>query len=349
VSGKATDHYNRYKEDFDFLEKMNMNAYRFSIEWSRIEPEEGVWDAEAIAHYKDLLKDLRKRDIEPVVTLFHFSLPDWFAKMGGFEKKSNIKYFVRFAEKVMAELCSDMTNIITINEPEVYASISYIAQMWPPAERSIYKTWRVAVNLMTAHNRVAKMIHGLNRRYKVSIAKHSLFIYPGDNAVLSRFVAHILQYFQDDYLIKKVIKNCDFLGVNYYQSMRVYGYRIHNPETPLNDLDWVMAPRDIELVLERLHEKYKLPIMITENGLADGTDEHRQWWIKETIIGMQAAMKRGVVLQGYMHWSLTDNFEWSYGKWPRFGLISIDYKTGNRTLRPSAMWYGKVIKRLRGL
>jgi beta-glucosidase len=102
-------------------------------------------------------------------------------------------------------------------------------------------------------------------------------------------------------------------------------------------------------VLERIYEKYKLPIIITENGVADAEDKHRQWWIKETVVAMQAAMKRGVNLQGYFHWSLTDNFEWSFGKWPRFGLVAVDYKTGKRTLRPSAAWFGKVIKKLRGL
>lgn len=347
VSGLATDHVHRYKEDFDLLGRMNMNAYRFSIEWSRIEPEEGAWNAEAIAYYKDYLKELKRRDIEPIVTLLHFTLPVWFAEKGGFEHRGNVKYFMRYVEKIMTELGHDMKRIITINEPEVYASISYIAQMWPPAERKVWKSLRVGNNLARAHNRAAKYIHKLSRKYKVSISKQSLYVYAGDNAWLSRLSAHLFQYVADDYFLKKVVKNCDFIGVNYYQSMRVYGYRIHNPETPVNDLNWVMAPSDIELVLERLHEKYKLPILITENGVADGEDEHRQWWIKETILGMQAAVKRGVNIQGYIHWSLTDNFEWSYGRWPRFGLAAVDYKTGKRTLRPSAVWFGGVIKKLR--
>ncbi|MBC7564636.1 glycoside hydrolase family 1 protein, partial [Candidatus Saccharibacteria bacterium] len=113
VSGDLADHYNRYKEDFDYLTKMNMNAYRFSIEWSRVEPREGAWNAEAITHYKQYLVELRKRDIEPVVTLFHFTLPVWFSEMGGFEKRANVKYFVRFAEKIVHELGTNMRFIIT--------------------------------------------------------------------------------------------------------------------------------------------------------------------------------------------------------------------------------------------
>lgn len=349
VSGMATDHAHRYKEDFDLLQRMNMNSYRFSIEWSRIEPEEGRWNAESIAYYKDYLKELKRRDIEPVVTLFHFTLPVWFVEKGGFEHRGNVRYFIRYVEKIITELGHDMKWIITLNEPEVYVAGGYITQMWPPAQRSKWKAFRVLNNLALAHNRAAKFIHKSSRKYKVSIAKNSSYVYPGDSAILSRWSAAVIQYVYDDYFIKKIVKNSDFLGVNYYQSQRVYGYRIHNPETPLNDLNWVMAPGDIELVLERLHEKYKLPIMITENGVADGEDQFRQWWIKETIVGMQAAMKRGVKILGYFHWSLIDNFEWSYGRWPRFGLASVDYKTGKRTLRKSAVWFGGVIRKLRGL
>ena len=349
VSGVATDHAHHYKEDFDLLQKMNMNAYRFSIEWSRIEPEEGRWNAEAVMYYKEYLKELKRRDIEPVVTLLHFTLPVWFVEKGGFEHRGNVKYFIRYVEKIMTELGTDMKWIITINEPEVYTSLGYISQTWPPAERSIWKALKVANNLARAHNRAAKLIHRLSRKYKVSIATQSIYVYAGDNAWVSRLSAYVLQYAQDDYFLKKVVKNCDFLGVNYYMSMRVYGYRVHNPESPLSDVNWVMAPADIELVLERLHIKYKLPIMITENGVADAEDEYRQWWIKETVVGMQAAMKRGVRLLGYFHWTLTDNFEWAFGRWPRFGLAAVDYKTGKRTLRKSAVWFGGVIRKLRGL
>jgi beta-galactosidase len=110
-----------------------------------------------------------------------------------------------------------------------------------------------------------------------------------------------------------------------------------------------MEPKNIQFVLERLHRKYKLPIIITENGLADAQDVSRKLWISQTLVAMQKAIKNGVKLDGYLHWSLIDNFEWAYGKWPRFGLVRIDYKTGKRTLRPSAIWFGKVLGSLRGL
>ena len=349
VSGSGVDHYTHYEEDFDLLEKMNMNAFRFSVEWSRIEPKEGAWSVEAIEHYKQYVAELKRRNIEPVVTLFHFSLPTWFTALGGFEKRTNVKYFVRFADKIIRELGSSVRLVITVNEPEVYAHESYLVGNWPPNATDKKLSLRVLNNLAYAHNQVSSVIHGINRRYKVSVAKNSAYFYAGDDAVLSRKSADVMQYVQDDYFLKKVIKTCDFLGVNYYFSNRVYGYRTHNPNERMSDLGWDLSPAHIQFVLERLYEKYGLSIIITENGLADSADEHRQWWLTQTLAGMQRAMDNGVKIDGYLHWSLLDNFEWDKGFWPRFGLAYVDYRTKKRTLRPSAVWFGKVIKHLRGL
>lgn len=347
VSAKGADHYNLYEQDFDLLKKMNMNALRFSIEWSRIEPKEGVWDAKEIEHYKRYVDELRRRKIEPIVTLFHFTLPVWFGEMGGFEKRRNVKYFTRYADKIIRELGINVRYVVTINEPEVYTTASYLMGHWPPSQMSRRQTWRVMNNLAYAHNQAAKAIHAINRRYKVSIAKNTSYVYAGDNAWLSRFSASVLQYVRDDYFLKKVVKQCDWLGVNYYFSDRVYGYRVHNPDQKLSDLGWDLSPENIQFALERLHEKYDLPIIITENGLADADDSQRQWWITQTLLAMQKSMKNGVKLEGYLHWSLLDNFEWDKGFWPRFGLAAVDYKTKERTLRPSAVWFGKIIKYLR--
>jgi beta-glucosidase len=347
VSGVGADHYNLYSEDFDLLKKMHMNAFRFSIEWSRVEPNEGAWNVEAIEHYKQYILELKKRGIEPVVTLFHFTLPLWFTEMGGFEKRKNVSYFVRFADKIVREFGTNVRTIITINEPEVYAHESYLLGNWPPNVTSKRTLWRVVKNLAYAHNQVADAIHAINRRYKVSIAKNSCYFYAGDDALLSRKSTDFMQYIQDDYFLKKVVKKCDFLGVNFYFSNRVYGYRAHSPEQKVSDMGWDLSPSDIQFALERLNEKYHLPIIITENGLADAEDEERKWWITQTLIGMQKAMDNGVELNGYLHWSLIDNFEWDKGIWPRFGLAAVDYDTKARMLRPSAVWFGKIIKHLR--
>lgn len=348
ISGAATGHYDRYEDDFELLTKLHMNAFRFSIEWSRVEPQEGAWNPEAIEHYKKYVQALQRRGIEPVVTLFHFTLPVWFAEMGGFEKRRNVQYFTRFAEKIISELGTHVRYIVTINEPEVYVDESYRLGHWPPSITSRRMAWRVMNNLAYSHIQAARAIRALNRRYKVSISKNSAYYYAGDDSVLSRRTAMLSQYIQDDYFLQKVYKHCDFLGVNYYFSNRVYGYRVHNPNERISDLGWDMSPANIQFALERLHEKYHLPIIVTENGLADATDESRQWWLTQTIVGMQRAMASGVKIEGYLHWSLLDNFEWDKGRWPRFGLAEVDYITSARTLRPSAVWFGKIIKKARG-
>ncbi len=350
VSGRATQHYDRYEEDFDLLESMNMNAYRFSIEWSRVEPEEGVWNAEAVEHYRDYLESLKSRGIEPVVTLFHFTLPVWFAQKGGFAKRRNVDYFVRFAERIMSEIGRSVRYVITINEPEVYTFMSYSTQTWPPAESSWLRSFTVLNNLVYAHKKAAKALRRVNARYKISVAKNCVYFYPGDTSWISRLSANVAQYVQDDYWVKKFARHSDFLGLNYYQSQRLLGTRIHNSEAAdYSDVNWMVAPGDLQYVLEHWSRRYRKPIMITENGIADEQDTLRQNWIQQTILAMQQAMKEGVELIGYLHWSLTDNFEWGYGHWPRFGLAAIDYKTGERTLRPSAQWFGRVIKKLRGI
>lgn len=229
VSGSGVDHYTRYEEDFDLLHKMNMNAFRFSVEWSRVEPTEGAWSVEAIEHYKQYVAELKRRGIEPVVTLFHFTLPTWFTALGGFEKRANVKYFLRFVDKIMHELGSSVRLVITINEPEIYAHESYQVGSWPPNVSSKKLYLRVLNNLAYAHTQAAQLIHGINRRYKVSIAKNSSYYYAGDDAVLSQKSAGIMQYANDDYFLRKVVKTCDFIGINYYFSNRVYGYRVHNP------------------------------------------------------------------------------------------------------------------------
>ncbi len=347
VSGRAVNHYELYKHDFAIAKRLGMNCFRFSIEWSRIEPSEGVWNAEALDYYKHYVKELKAQGLEPVMSLFHFSLPSWFAQKGGFEKKANLVYFTRYVEKVMQELGGYVRYVITINEPMIYASQSYLEAVWPPQVHSKWLFLRVAFNLITAHNRAAKVIKRVNARAKVSVAYHCVYYYGGDDAVLTRLSAALMQYFSDDIFLSRIAKRCDFLGVNYYVSNRVFGYRIHNEDRDLSDIGWNREPENIEFVLERLHAKYKLPILITENGLADENDKWRQQWLVKTLAAMQRASDEGVSLIGYIHWSLLDNFEWAHGRWPRFGLVAVDYSTMKRQVRPSALWLSKVIKHIR--
>ncbi|HSW81119.1 MAG TPA: family 1 glycosylhydrolase [Candidatus Saccharimonas sp.] len=347
VSGQATDHYNLYEEDFALLKKMNMNAWRFSLEWSRIEPEEGAWNAEAIEHYRHYLQRLKALGIEPVVTLWHWTQPLWFEQKGGFTKRKNVQYFVRFAQKVFEELGRDFRYVITLNELEVYVAKGFVTADWPPQNRHKLTGFWTLMHLIAAHKKVYKLAKTAGRKYQISIAKNSAYHYAGDDAWLSRFTAAAMKYAEDTFILRRLHKYMDFVGLNYYFSNRYYGYRQHNPGDMVNDLGWDMQPANIEFVLKDIADRYNLPIIVTENGVADRDDEYRKWWITQTLLAINRAMQAGVQVNGYLHWSLTDNFEWSSGFWPRFGLAAVDYATKKRTLRPSAIWFGKVISRLR--
>ena len=348
VSGRATDHYHRYELDFDIAEKLNFNAFRFSIEWSRIEPQEGQWDMTEIQHYREYIAALKKRGMEPFMTLYHWTVPTWFSDMDGFERARNIKYFVRFAEKVLSELGHDVRYVTTINEPDTVAMHSYVLLDHPPQRHSYVKAFWVYRNLLKAHKDVYKLGKRMSRRFRIGFTKGYAWLRPGDGRRRTRFAVKFDFWARDDMVLAYVGRKNDFIGVNYYFSDRHLGMRINNTFENLSDLGWEMRPEDLEYVLLRLAKRHKLPIFITESGVADRTDTYRQRWLLLTIIAMDNAIKQGADVQGYIHWAMTDNFEWAYGKWPRFGLVEIDYDNDlKRKVRKSAIWYGQAIKKMR--
>lgn len=349
VSGVAIDHYNRFKLDLAIAEKMNLNAFRFSIEWSRIEPENGVWNREAIDHYREYIREIKRRGMEPMPTLYHWTVPVWFAELGGFERARNIKYFVRFAEKVIDEYYQDIRFVTSINEPDTVMSHGYITLDHPPQTRSFFKAVVVYRNLLRAHKLVYLYAHKKNRRLKVGFTKSYAWVRAGDERFITRMAVRLDLWARDDVPLWYVRRRLDFIGVNYYFSDRHVGIKIENTNEKLNDLGWEMRPADLKHVLIRL-KKWKKPILITESGVADHQDEHRKWWIVQSVLAVHGAMKAGVDVMGYLHWSLFDNFEWAYGRWPRFGLVAVDYANGlKRTVRPSGVWYGKLIKKMRDM
>lgn len=349
VSGIAIDHYQRYKLDLAIAEKLHLNAFRFSIEWSRIEPEQGVWDREAIDHYRDYIREIKRRGMEPLPTLYHWTVPVWFSDKGGFERSSNIKHFTRFAEKVIDEYHQDIRYITSINEPDTVISHGYITLDHPPQQRSYLKAFLVYRNLLRAHKTVHSYAHKKSRRLKVGMTKSYAWVRAGDDRFITRLAVRCDLWLRDDLVIRYVRRKLDFIGVNYYFSDRHVGIGIQNTSEKLNDLGWEMRPEDLKHVLIRL-KKWKIPLLITESGVADRDDEYRKWWIAQSIAAIHSALASGVDILGYMHWSLFDNFEWAYGRWPRFGLVEIDYDNDlKRIVRPSGVWYGKLIKKMRGL
>ena len=349
VSGSAVDHFNRFTEDFDYLKRMNMNSFRFSIEWSRIEPKEGEWSEAGLAFYHRYFNELRARKITPVVTLFHFSLPAWFSEKGGFERTKNIDYFVRFAEKVFDEYGAHLRLVCTINEPYIYVSRGWIDEDgWPPAKHGAKVTAaRVFHNLALAHKRVFLLARRKSRRFKVGIAANIAHNYRVDDKQKTKLLYQRVTQLSDELFLRRINKSCDWIGLNFYFSNRLKEGRIENLNERVSDVGWEMLPDSIEPVIMRLHRLFNKPIIITENGVADMTDSYRKWWLAHTLHAMHSALRNGARVEGYLHWSLLDNFEWADGKWPRFGLVAVDYRTMEREIRQSGVWFGKVIARLK--
>lgn len=349
VSGKGVDHYRRFEEDFDIARKLQLNAFRFGIEWSRIEPKQGVWDEDAIAHYHTYIAELKERGIEPFLNLWHWTMPTWFTELGGLEKRKNLVHWRRFVQKIADEYGSELKYVITLNEPNVYAVFGYVTGEWVPEKKSFYTCMKVYINLVYAHRQAYKIFKKTKPSIQIGIAAQLANIQAKrPHNVLDEFATAWMRFAWNWWFLNRIRKQQDFVGFNYYFTDYYKGFKPDNPGAPKNDLGWYMEPEGLYPLLVRVWAHYKTPIIITENGVADSTDQYRQWWIEETIVAMERAMSEGVDVRGYFHWSLLDNFEWKFGWWPKFGLVHVDREHGmKRTIRPSAIWYARKIKSLK--
>jgi len=343
ISGNTVDHYSRFEEDFTLAENIGLNAYRFSIEWSRIEPADGKWDEKEIEHYIKVIKELRKKNIEPFVTIWHWPLPVWLSDNGGIMNPCFINYFSRYVSKLAESFADVVSFYITINEPEIYSLNSYMLGKWPPEKRGIINYYRAMKILIKVHNEAYKKIKEKNRSASAGPACNMSYFESG-GGIINNLLARIACYTWNMFFIIRVKSYSDFIGLNYYFHNRIrYGLN-KNVNERISDMGWELYPSGINHILDKL-KKLNLPVYITENGLADENDLHRGWLIKETLKEIYNAMQNGADVRGYFYWSLLDNFEWDKGFWPKFGLISVDRRTMKRTLRDSAYVYRDIIKR----
>jgi len=362
LSGPACRHYELYKEDFDMVRSLGHNCHRLSIEWSRIEPEEGKFLQREIDHYIDVINQLKARNIEPIVTLHHFTNPLWFTAIGGWENKDASAYFSRYVEKIVSVLCDKVHYWVTINEPTVYAYYSYLIAKWPPQEKSFSKYKKVVDNFAFAHIESYKMIHKIYKDRKlpspaVSIAQYIRSFVPHKYNLKNMFAAYLKSHIFNHSLIMKLARahSLDFLGVNYYSrdlidvrswnmsSILFDTYKGELPETKKNSMGWDIYPEGLLSNLLEL-KRYHLPVFILENGICTDNDSERWDFISSHLKKLHEAMEHGVNVLGYTYWSLIDNYEWSEGYSPRFGLIEVDYNTFKRTSRESAKKFSQVCK-----
>jgi beta-glucosidase len=356
---------------------MGHNTHRLSVEWSRIESEEGVFNAEAIARYREMLTGLRQRGIEPMVTLFHFSSPLWLARQGGWRNPTAIGHFRRYVRHAVEQL-GDLVNLwCTINEPNVYAALAYLLGEHAPGEQSLLLYVRVLSHLLQAHGAAYRVIHGLDGSAQVGLAKNvQIFepLDPGDRpsvwltGLLDRFFNQLTLKAVDDGRLRPplshgltvhgpLVDSLDFWGLNYYYRQRTSlrpqnGNRLAllqpTPGAEVSDYGrhgtyGEVYPAGIYYVLKRVAALGK-PIYITENGLPDADDDQRPRFLLTHLARVQQAIAEGADVRGYYHWSFTDNFEWAEGWALRFGLVALDQETQVRTPRPSAQLYSQIIQ-----
>ncbi len=350
----ACDHYRMYKEDFHLAKNLlNNNSHRISIEWARIEPKEGRYNQKEILHYKKVLQELRKQKLASIVTLNHFTNPLWFAKKGGWTNSNNIKYFENFVNLCIKNFGQQVDYWVVINEPNVYTFMSYLQGFWPPQKHSLILAYKTYKNLAKAHNIGYQKIHDKIPNAKVSSAINMVY-FKHQNAVgalLSKIISFLCNYS----FLSLTKGHHDYIGLNYYM-MHLASIRdlfIKQPSLKKlekligerkNDLGWPIYPEGIYEVTQSVFKRYKLPILITENGLADGNDSKRGGFLKDHLSWLRQSIKDGAQIIGYTHWTLMDNFEWRFGRRAKFGLFETDYKTLKRIPRPSAFLYSKIAK-----
>lgn len=355
-SDLATNQYKLYEQDIKLMKTLNQNSHRFSIEWSRIEPKEGLWDYNAVAHYKDELKKMKKAKIKTMVTLHHFTNPIWFAKKGAFAKKSSIFYFNRYASFV-AEQLGDLVDFwVTINEPLVYASQSYLSGVWPPQIKSKWKTIKVYLNLVRSHKEVYQSINKIYKRKKwgkpkIGIAQNAISIHSYEPYSFKSFLlVSFINWVYNHSFLSLTKGRHDFLGINYYFHFRVdrsilktfnFFINAYLEHREMSSVGWEIYPQGIFNVLLDM-KKYNLPIYITENGIATLSENKRARYLVSYLKEIYHAIYAGVPVKGYFYWSLLDNFEWEKGFEPRFGLIEVNYKTFERITRFTAHVYSKI-------
>lgn len=393
-SGAATDHWNRFREDLRLAADLGLNSYRFSIEWSRLEPEEGQWNHEALEWYRELIAECERLGLVPMATLLHFTMPRWLSERGGFAWEQAPDKFAGYARYVVKALGPRIPLWCTLNEPNSMVVGAYLGGFMPPAKYKPKSASLASRHLLMAHLRAYDRIHrhdderaGPWKHWprRVGIAHNMIDFQPmhSGNAI-ERLMTHVFRRFynaswpdavtgrKQHFGVRALVPypnqvweargraTADFLGINYYT--RVYvcwgpqrseanfvrskyipvGVIFSRPEDKTTDMGWSIHPEGLGRMI-RFLARYRVPLYITENGIADAADDRRPQYLMSHLRETAYAVKRGADVRGYYYWALTDNFEWMKGFEPRFGLFEVDYENFARKARPSCQLYRRVV------
>lgn len=377
VSGDACQFYTRFAEDIALARAAGARAFRFSVEWSKLQPEPDTWDEEVLAHYRDQVAAMHAAGMVPMLTLHHFTQPRWFDDKGGWEARRNIQYFVSFAQRLFSELGAEVPLWCTINEPEVFTTQGWFVGMFPPGKKDALLVARVLANLLEAHSRVYHSLKLMPGGDQVQIGlvknifqfdplrRHSLPDWIACHYLDQVFNESILQALQTGHFevsipglvayeraIPKLAAAGDFIGLNYYSHFHVKTQlsatmpfdMVQRPSDLATDMPYAVYAEGFHRALLRI-DQLDLPVYVTENGIADARDDRRELFIRRYLYALSKAWQDGVDVRGYFYWTLVDNFEWSEGWHMCFGLYHLDRDTQERTLRPGSMAFVDIATR----
>lgn len=375
--GDACDWWKNAECDFDLAQQMGLNALRLSVEWSRIEPREGQWHRESLLRYREMLKALLERGIEPMVCLHHFTNPRWFEQKGAFLGPDAARLFDRFARRVVEELGDLCRHWVTFNEPNVYASLGFVLGEFPPGRvGDVLTAFRVINSMARIHAIAYRSIHAVQPDARVGWAHNYIWFAPANSySLLDRLVSRLLnELFNESFLrvlergrhkfpfnlvgenLSETKGTYDFVGLNVYSRLTVsFDFRQRKqlcarvyvpPEVPQGDCGvdrpyGEACPEAVKIAVDRA-AKLDKPIYILENGVPDASDRIRPWLLLNTLNEIYRLIETGRDIRGYFHWTLTDNFEWTEGWNLRFGLIELNPETQERTMRPSGIIYQSI-------
>lgn len=360
-SGDAIDHYHRYPEDIALLAELGFNSYRFSVEWARVEPEDGRFSPAALDHYRRMCETCLAHNIKPVLTYHHFTSPRWLIGQGGWENMETAAKFARYSQTVTAHLGDLAAAICTINEVNI-PRMAALLWMGGHADDAFIRRAATALHttpeqfaafmfagsvqgrdvIIAAHHQARAAIKAERPSLPVglTIAMIEMQAVPGGEGVRDQMRCEL----QDVFL--EAARADDFVGVQTYSRERYGAAGVLEPEAgvELTQMGYEFWPQAIGATLRRAHEVAGVPLMVTENGIGAEEDGRRLAYFQTALQSVVQCMQEGLDVRGYFAWSAFDNFEWMLGYRPTFGIIAVDRETQQRTVKPSARWLGEIAR-----
>jgi beta-glucosidase len=343
-SGDACDSWHRWADDIALVRSIGFDNYRFSVEWSRIEPEEGEWSVAAVDQYRIRCEALLAAGIDPVVTFHHFTTPRWVAAKGGWTDPATADRFASFCERLAADLGPVIRRACTINEPNIVATMGHLAGVFPPGLSDVPTRRRVNEVFVDAHRKAVAAIRASAPGVPVGItvAMSDYQAVDGGESKLEQIRRGMEDVFFD------ATEGDDFVGVQTYSRMRVGPSGVVGNEDGVDVLPmgYEYYPESLANTLRRAWDYTggNVPLLVTENGIGTFDDEQRIRYVRAALEGVLDCIDEGIDVRGYTYWSLLDNFEWAFGYRPRFGLVACDRTTFERTPKPSAAWLGAIAR-----